>query len=46
MLQLEVLVGKRLGAVDTRGAGSVTIEEVATLAHESGDLNGAESAGE
>ena len=40
MLQGEVLVGERLGAVDARRAGAVAVEEVAALAHEAGDLGG------
>ena len=38
VLQLEILVGKRLCAVDARRAGAVAVEEVAALDHEVGDL--------
>lgn len=38
VLEVEVLVGERLGAVDAGRAGAVSVEEVAALAHEAGDL--------
>ena len=38
MLQIEVLVREGLGAVYAGGPGSIAVEEVATLAHELGDL--------
>jgi len=38
VLEDKVLVGKRLGTVDARGARAVAVEEVAALAHEVGDL--------
>ena len=38
MLQLEVLVGKRFGAVDACTASAVTVEKVTALDHEFSDL--------
>lgn len=38
VLQREVFVGEALGAVDAGRARAVTVEEVASLAHELGDL--------
>lgn len=38
VLQLEVLVGELLGAVDAGRTGAVAVEEVAALAHEAGNL--------
>jgi hypothetical protein len=38
MLQVEVLVGEALGAVDARGACAVAVDEVTALAHKFGDL--------
>lgn len=38
VLQVEVLVGKGLGAVDAGAAAAVAIQKVATLAHEVGYL--------
>jgi hypothetical protein len=39
MLQIEILVGEGLGAVYAGRAGAIAVEEVATLAHEVGDLS-------
>ena len=38
MLQIEVLVRKGFGAVYAGGPSSIAVEEIATLAHELGDL--------
>ena len=38
MLQLEILVRKGLGAVDTGTASSITVQEVSSLDHEVADL--------
>lgn len=40
VLQIEVLVGELVGAVDGAGAGAVAVDEVAALEHEVFDLKG------
>ena len=44
MLQLEILVRKSLGAVDTRAPCAVAVEEISALNHEILDLRENESA--
>lgn len=39
MLEGEILVGERFGAVDCGAAGAVAVEEVSALDHEAFDLS-------